>query len=296
MTATNDGDDGFIGRAEERRDAMSAWPAAALHAALERDGDAPAEGEPLPPFWRWLYFLDAHPPSRLGRDGHPRRGVGLIPDLGPPRRMWAGGRLERRRPLILGRPARLISSVVGVNRKQGRSGPLAFVTLRHEAYDAEGLAEIEEQDLVYREDPSPGAAPTSDPSPAPKTAPQKADQTATWRRDWTADTTLLFRYSALTFNGHRIHYDLDYARDVEGYAGLVVHGPLLATLLLELAMARRGADQLSHFAFRARAPVTHFQRFATCGEPAERGAQLWIEREDGALAMTAEARFGSAVC
>ena len=287
-------DDPSAARSEERRDAMAAWPAAALHVALERRGAAPGDGDPLPPFWRWLYFLEAQPPSRLGRDGHPRLGVGLIPDLGLPRRMWAGGRVDFLRPLTLGRPARMTSRIVAIDRKHGRSGPLVFVTLRHEARDADGVAEIEEQDLVYREDPAPGAPAAA----APKTAaPQTAAPTtaaptnADWRRDWTADTTLLFRYSALTFNGHRIHYDLDYARDVEGYDGLVVHGPLLATLLLELAQEANPSARIAHFAFRARAPVAHVQTFAACGRATESGAQLWIERDDGALAMTADIRF-----
>lgn len=272
---------------------MAPWPAQALHAALERPGPPPAEGDALPPFWRWLYFLEAAPPSRLGRDGHPAPGAGLIPDTGLPRRMWAGGRVTYHRPLILGQPARLISRVAAVAPKQGRSGPLCFVTLRHEAHDAGGLAEIEEQDLVYREDASPD--PSSQPaSPRPASAAPsepRATQAAVWRRDWRADATLLFRYSALTFNGHRIHYDLDYARGVEGYAGLVVHGPLLATLMLDLVAEQGPKAAVAEFAFRAKAPVFADDPFTVCGAPTAEGADLWVENKAGGLAMAGSARF-----
>lgn len=275
----------WIGRSATRRDRIAPWPAQALHASLGRPGPAPQEGDPLPPFWRWLYFLDAQPPENLGRDGHPARGVGLTPKLPVPRRMWAGGRVRFHGDLRIGAEAALTSTVAAISEKTGRSGRLFFVTLRHETRVDGALIESEEQDLVYREDPKPDA-------PA-ATAPE-APAGAVWRRACRADPTLLFRYSALTFNGHRIHYDLDYARDVEGYAGLVVHGPLIATLLVGLGVeemrAARPSGRLTAFEFRARTPIVHTEAFEICGAPDGDHADLWAACE-GRLAMTARASF-----
>ncbi|SLN56388.1 hypothetical protein PSA7680_02946 [Pseudoruegeria aquimaris] len=248
--------------------------AAALHAALARDGQPPADGEALPPFWHQIYFWDAQPPTALGGDGHPRTGTGLIPDMGLPRRMWAGGRLAFHAPLLCGRPAQKLSTLETATRKQGRSGPLAFVTLRHEIRQAGVLCITEWQDLVYREAADPSA-------PPPRARPAATDEESATRRGF--DTTLLFRYSALTFNGHRIHYDETYARRVEGYGGLVVHGPLLAHLLMEKAEAELGP--LAAFRFRATAPVMHSEKADLC----RKGHSLWVRGEDGRLCMEAEA-------
>lgn len=299
----------WIGRSEEREATLDPWPAQALHAALELDGDAPEEGDPLPPFWRWLYF---HAPTRrgqLGRDGHPALGQGLWPPLPSSRRMWAGGRLRFDAPAPLGARATLVSTVADITRKRGRAGPLAFLTLRHELRldGAEEPAEIEEQDIVYVEEgPSIQAGSVAelrrpDGPPAPAEAP--------WRRAWTADATLLFRYSALTYNGHRIHYDLDYCRRVEGYPSLVVHGPLLATLMLELARERGRDRRVARFSFRAVSPILDAEAFEICGAPKRfedsaeegapgsvEGATLWARAagEGGRLAMTGELRFAAA--
>lgn len=278
----------WTGRTEETRDVIRPWPAEALHATLDRPGDPPLKGDALPLFWRQLYFLEAKRRSDLGRDGHPGRGTGLIPPIDAPRRMWAGGRLTFARPLKIGAAATKLSSVKSVTRKQGRSGPLTFLTLRHEVLTADGLAETEEQDLVYLNDPRPGAA---------KPAAPEARQDEQWRRVWTMDPTALFRYSALTFNGHRIHYDLDYCREVEGYDGLVVHGPLLATLMLELAREQGPDRRVAAFAFKAASPVVHTEAFEVCGAPmtdaeGREGADLWVRaaaasgRWGGRLAMS----------
>ncbi len=266
----------WVGRQERRADAMDPWAANALAATLELERPPFAPGAALPLFWHWLHFREAAPRSALGVDGHPALG-GFMPPVPEPRRMWAGGRLRAAGPLTLGQPAERVSTIASVRRTAGRSGPLSFVTLRHEIASAGRPAFTEEQDIVYRTDPAPGAAPA--PTPAP------ADHTAS--RLWSCDATVLFRYSALTFNGHRIHYDLGYARDVEGYPGLVVHGPLLATLLLELATEIAGPP--AAFAFRARAPVFAGEPFEACAKPADGGLALWIRGEDGRLAMTAEA-------
>lgn len=246
--------------------------AAAFQVALGQVGDI-AAGDPLPPFFHQLYFWSPIPSDGLGRDGHPRVG-GLIPDLGLPRRMWAGGRLEFHRPLQAGISAERQSICESQSRKTGRTGPLGFVTLRHEIHQEGELCLTERQDLVYREDPSLDAA---------KPIPAKARTDEETSDELTFTSTLLFRYSALTFNGHRIHYDLDYARDVEGYDGLVVHGPLLAQLLMLKAQTELGP--LETFEFRATAPLMHFEAAILC----RNGRDLWVRGPDGRQCMVAKA-------
>lgn len=257
------------GRSRTLTDVMDPARAAALAAVLGLPFDP---GAPLIPFAHQVYFWEALPEAGLGRDGHPALGP-FLPDLGLPRRMWAGGRLEFAAPLHAGHPAERTSTIEAVTRKTGRSGRLGFVTVRHEIRQGGALAVTEWQDIVYREDPAPGV-----PLPAPPEAPAHADE----REDRRAGPTTLFRYSALTFNGHRIHYDKDYARGVEGYAGLVVHGPLLAQWLMLMAARHR---PLARFSFRALAPLL-------CPDPAtlgRDGGRLWAAGPDGRLRMTAEA-------
>ena len=255
-------------------DMMDPARARAMLVLLGRQPDI-AAGDALPPFFHQLYFWAPEPAARLGRDGHPQTGIGLIPDMGLPRRMWAGGRLEFHAPLRAGQQAEKRSSIETTARKDGRSGPLAFVTLRHEVRQGGAPVLTEWQDLVYRQDPAPGA-----PAPVPPMAATDEDAA----EPASFDSTALFRYSALTFNGHRIHYDLDYARDVEGYSGLVVHGPLLAQLLMLLAERQLG--RLSRFAFRATAPLMHHETATLCW----RGdGTLWVRGPDGRQCMTASA-------
>lgn len=252
-----------------------------MHAALGLSGLAPGEGDTLPHFWHWGQFWDIHEPSGLGRDGHPKLG-GLIPDLGLPRRMWAGGQLEFDRPLRLGQKATRKTHVEKVLKKTGRSGPLAFVTLCHEIFQHGQLCLKEMQDLVYRNDPTP-----DDPTPKPVAAPTDMQH----QRIFSVTTTDLFRYSALTFNGHRIHYDLDYARDVEGYPGLVTHGPLLAHRMIALSTDVLG--DVAAFSFRAVAPLFHFETFTVCAKSTDEGLSLWVAGPDGRLAMTGLAQSRS---
>jgi len=247
--------------------------AAALHITLDRPGAPPKAGDPLPTFWHQIYFWDPTRPNDLGPDGHPKTGRGLIPDLGLPNRMWAGGRLTFHAPLRLGTCAVKESVVQAVSEKTGRSGRLGFVTLRHEISQNGMLCVTEEQDLVYRAPPSqriPRGAPA---------APQDEEE----QRALTFTSTLLFRYSALTFNGHRIHYDADYARTTEGYADLVPHGPLLAQELIHLAETALGP--LQRFAFRATSALCLGETAWLC----RLGTSLWVRGEDGRLCMTAEA-------
>lgn len=254
-------------------DPMDPARAAALHAALGIGGALPEPGTALPPFFHQAYFWQVFPPGDLGRDGHPRAGR-LLPDLGLARRMWAGGGLEFLAPLVAGRPARRTTTVEKVTQKTGRTGPLAFLTLRHDIMQGEKTVLRERQDLVFRQDPQPGA-----PAQTPPEAPQEADH----RQEARFDTTLLFHYSALTMNGHRIHYDLDYAQGTEGYDGLVVHGPLLAQRLMLLAETQLGT--LKSFEFRATSALCHHETAQLCAK----GSQFWVTGGDGRLCMTAQA-------
>lgn len=253
-------------------DALDPARSRALQAALG-EGQTIKAGSPLPPFYHQLYFWDAQPPASLGRDGHPKIG-GVIPDLGLPRRMWAGGRLAFHTPLVAGEPATKTTTLEDATSKAGRSGPLGFVTLRHDFHQNGTLCLTEFQDLVYREDPMPDA-------PHPEAPMARTGET--YSEEARFDSTLLFRYSALTFNGHRIHYDIDYARKVECYAGLVVHGPLLAHLLARLATRQLG--QLKTFSFRATAPLMHFEPASLCWAD----GTAWVRGPDGRQCMIAEA-------
>jgi 3-methylfumaryl-CoA hydratase len=269
------------GKTESRSDRVTAAPIAALSATLDRDDPSPQPGDPLPPLWHWLYFLPIPRQSELGPDGHAKRG-GFLPPVLLPRRMFAGDRVQFHRPLRVGESISRLSHIVDVNSKQGRSGPLVFVVVRHEISDREGIAVVEEHDIVYRESPKPHEA-------AP--APQKPPSAAAWTREIRPDDVLLFRYSALTFNGHRIHYDRRYATEVEGYPGLVVHGPLIATLLLDLLRRNLGDATVTSLSFRAMRPLFDIAPFRVCGNVASDGktAQLWATDLEGCLAMEATA-------
>ena len=269
----------WIGRSEQRTDTITAAPLAALAAALDRDDPAPATGTAVPPLWHWLYFLPIARQSELGPDGHPRRG-GFLPPVELPRRMWAGGRLTFERPLRVGEVATRTSRIDDVTAKDARSGPLVFVTVHHALSTPEGHAISEAHDIVYRGLPAPGSAAT----------PPRAPTDETFARTVVPDDVLLFRYSALTFNGHRIHYDRRYVTEVEGYPGLVVHGPLIATLLLDLLGRERPTATVARFDFKAVSPLFDLHPFELCGRPdGERGFALWARNHEGGLAMQATA-------
>jgi 3-methylfumaryl-CoA hydratase len=269
----------WIGRTEQQADLVTAAPLAALSATLDRDDPEPLPGTDVPPLWHWLYFNPAAKQSRLGPDGHPQRG-GFLPPVPLPRRMWAGGRLQFNHPLQVGDEITRLSRIVDVTIKEGRSGALVFVCVRHEITNARGLGLTEEHDIVYRDPPRPGA-----PALAPPPAPQECD----FAREIVPDPVLLFRYSALTFNGHRIHYDRDYVTGVEGYPGLIVHGPLIATLLLDLARRNVPNARISRFAFKAVRPLFDIHRFTVCGQHQQGRIALWTRDHEGALAMDATA-------
>lgn len=269
----------WIGRHESHRDALGPQPARFMQAALGREPSL-TEADVLPPLWHWLYFLEAKPAGELGRDGHPRKG-GFLPPVSLPRRMWAGGRFKFHRPIPLGAAVVKKSTIKDIVEKDGRSGKLCFVTVLHELFDGDDLALSEEHDIVYREDPAPDA-----PTPVPRAAPMDAEVS----EEITPSQVLLFRYSALTFNGHRIHYDVDYAREVEGYNGLVFHGPLTATLLVDLA-CRTYERQPKEFSFRGLTPIAGMAPFRIEGRRNGDTVDLWARLHDGAMAMTAQATF-----
>jgi 3-methylfumaryl-CoA hydratase len=273
----------WIGRTETVSDVVTPTPYAALSATLDRDPQRPPTGTPLPPVWHWLYFLPLYRQSDVGPDGHALKG-GFLPPTPLPRRMWAGSQLEFRAPIFIGDAITRVSTIENVSEKSGRTGPLIFVKVRHDVRRGEetNVAIVEYHDIVYREAPKP-----DDVAPPPAKAPV----TFAWERKWVPDDVLLFRYSALTFNSHRIHYDRRYVTEVEGYPGLVVHGPLLATLMLDLLRHERPDAVVTHYTFRAMRPVFDIHTFHVCGQPQADGRtiDLWVRDYEGALAMSATA-------
>ena len=267
----------WVGKTESASDQVTPTPIAALSATLDIEAPHPAAGDAVAPLWHWLYFLETHRQSELSPDGHAKLG-GFLPPVPLPRRMWAGGRFEFHRPLRVGETVTRISRIADVQEKKGRSGTLIFVVVRHEIGNTEGIALTEEQDLVYRAHAKPG-----DPASAPQTAPAGA----LWERVVQPDDVLLFRYSAL----HRIHYDRRYATETEGYPGLVVHGPLIATLLLDLLRRHMPEADVARFEFRAVSPLFDTSSFTLCGKLESDGKtiSLWATDATGGLAMTANA-------
>jgi 3-methylfumaryl-CoA hydratase len=279
MSAERDAVQEWVGRTETRTDTIDARPATLLAATLDRDDPPPRIGDLLPPLWHWLYFLPSYRHDEAGPDGHAKRG-GFLPPVPLPRRMWAGSRLEWSSPLRIGDRVTRVSRIVSITNKRGASGELVFVVVRHELSTEAGLALAEEHDIVYRDLSSSGVG-----------AATRAPEEAPWRRSIVPDDVLLFRYSALTFNSHRIHYDRRYVTEVESYPGLVVHGPLLATLLVDLLRRHGVGETLRRFEFRARRPLFDIAPFDVCGFPATDGktVSLWAQDVEGALAMQASA-------
>ncbi|MEZ5845175.1 MAG: MaoC family dehydratase N-terminal domain-containing protein [Geminicoccaceae bacterium] len=266
----------WLDRERTDRYRLTPWSATAFANALGQDR-APDEGEPLPPFWHHLYGLDAVHVRDTNSDGHRKRGE-FLPPIELPRRMWAGGRLRFDGTLTVGEDVTRRSTVRKITPKIGRTGKLVFVLVEHVIEGANGRV-TEEHDVVYRE--AQGAM-AGEPPRAPGAAQIVIDHDP--------DEVLLFRYSALTYNGHRIHYDKDYVTKVEGYPGLIVHGPLLATFLFELIRREFAGSRLKQFDFRAVQPVFVGDGFSACCSRDDSGMlDLWIAKRDGSLAMKATA-------
>lgn len=266
----------WVGRTRRADDFIAPFQTAGMAATLDY-AHAPDDGDPLPPGWHWLFFADLPRLSAVGVDGHEARGD-FLPPIPLPRRMWAGNRLAFRRPLAVGEQARRDTEILSVSEKQGRQGPLAFVTVHHTYSGAAGVALEEWHDIVYR-----GPARPGDPPPRAEAAPMRAR----WRREVVPDEVMLFRYSALTFNGHRIHYDHPYVTAEEGYDGLIVHGPLTATLLLDLIARETPETTLAGVRFRAVRPVYAGRPLVLEAAPTDDGIAAWA-LYDGAVAMRAD--------
>jgi len=262
----------------EASDEITLSQAAALSATLERN-IALREGTPLPCLWHWIYFRPCTPQTLLGTDGHPKKS-GRLSDLALPRRMWAGGHLRFHAPLKIGCNAKRTTRVASLEQKTGRTGRLAFTTMLHEISDGDTSAIREEQHIVYRDFTAPGAT---------KPAPQRPPEASRWEREINPTEVLLFRYSALTFNSHRIHYDKPYAKEIEGYPDLVVHGPLIATLLMELLAINLPDAAVVQFTYKAVRPIFVGGSFIVCGQPTPDGrtVELWAKDHEGWLAMSA---------
>jgi 3-methylfumaryl-CoA hydratase len=271
----------WIGKTETREEVIASFPANALAATLDRDDPDYTIGTALPPLWHWLHFLPIFKLSEAGYDGHAALG-GFLPPVALPRRMWAGSRLNFLAPMLIGNKLRKTSTIKAIKAKSGRSGQLVFVTVGHQVFDGDTLGIDEEHDIVYREEVTPGATPP---------APPMALESSAFSREINPDPVLLFRYSALTFNGHRIHYDHPFCVQSEGYKGLVVHGPLIATLLLDLLRREYPSATLQSFRFRAVSTIFDSELFSVHGSPEGdcKSFKLWAKREDGTLAMEATA-------
>lgn len=285
----------------ETTETIAAGPAVALSGLLDREPAVTAPGDPIPPLWHWLYFLDRPATSELGPDGHPAAGH-FMPPIPQRRRMYAGGRASYTGAFRCGDQITRRSELADATVKQGRTGELLFVTVRSVFTRAGAVIATEEQDVVYRSGPpaAGGSAGPRGPSEAAGLATggsagprgfNGAAGPAPWQIQIVPDPVLLFRFSALTYNAHRIHYDADYATGVEGHPGLVVHGPLLALLCFELPRRQAPRQRVTQLSFRARSPVYVGQRCTVTGGPRDDGCAMQVAGPDGAVALTAEGRL-----
>jgi 3-methylfumaryl-CoA hydratase len=275
---------------EHAEDVVSVARATALHGLLDAPGEAPGQTDPLPPLWHWLAFLPNVPQRDLGSDGHPRRG-GFLPPVDLPRRMFAGARYQFSAPLLVGVPLERTGEVLSVEEKTGKSGALVFVKVRYVVSCDGREAVVEEQDIVYR-----GETPST-PAAGPKAAAGAAGDAAEawdWKWELPIEPTLLFRFSALTYNAHRIHYDRPYATSVEGYPGLVVHGPLQAMSLAELCRRNAPDRTLSEFRFRAVSPAFDDGPVRVAGKLSDDGRQVTLAAANHLGVKTMEASAGFA--
>ena len=269
----------WVGKISEAEDTISISPLNRMSATLETQISRFSLGDEVPHLWHWLYFLESTPQSMLAQDGHAKKG-NFLPPITLPRRMWAGGRFSFKKNLKAGEKVSRTSTIKGISLKQGKTGKLVFVKVLHEINNNSGLALSEEHDIVYREKPT---------SPTIPSTTKQSEVKPDFSETFTPDPVMLFRYSALTFNGHRIHYDREYVTDTEGYPGLLVHGPLLATLLIENFQKHHPNFQIIGFEFKALHPVFDLNPFKICStNPDDHNkAMLWIEDHQKNLCMRA---------
>ena len=271
----------WLGNSEELHDQIVAFPANALSATLNHDTQY-VDGSTLPPLWHWLYFLPIYRLDQANYDGHAALG-GFLPPVKLPRRMWAGSRVSFLNELVIGAKARKVSTIKNIQQKSGKSGDLVFVTVAHQVFQNDTCCIKEEHDIVYRGAPDRNAA-----TPIFKTTATPPEFSYVVK----PDPVLLFRYSALTFNCHRIHYDQPFCMETEGYEGLVIHGPLLATMMLDLVQQQFSNAKIKDFQFRALTPVFDTMTFEVCGSRLTKSeVNVWIRRNDGVLAMSGTANL-----
>lgn len=269
-----------VGRTQMATDMLHVQPANLLRLALGRPEPELREGDPLPPGWLSLYFLPRFTGAELRPDGSPRD-TGVVPPMPLPRRMFAGERVRLHRPLRLGQRVHREMELAGLSEKAGGTGTLVFATVVSRVSGADGVAVEDERRTVFREEVKSGER-----NQAPRREPAPAD--VAWRKTITPDPVLLFRFSALTFNSHRIHYDRTWATEVEGYPGLVVHGPLTTTLLVDFARDHNPGRRIVAYATQARAPLFDTAPFELRGRPSAKGCECWAVTPEGTVAMSAE--------
>lgn len=270
--------DAWIGRSRTAHDEISAFPVNALAATLDRDDALAVAGTAVPPLWHWLYFLPIFRPGDMRRDGH-MQGGDFMPPIPLPRRVWAGSQFDwnAANPLRVGDRATRTSRIGSITRKEGKSGELVFVKLIHEYHNAQGLCFTNEHLSAFRGEPK-GEA---------KAAPALADTAAQWQRTLVPDTAMLFRYSALMFNAHRIHYDAPYATKEEHYPAVLVQGPLIATLLLDLLQRQAPGASVRRLEFKAVRSAFVDRPLQLRGQPEGQQVRLWAADEEGRLVMSA---------
>jgi 3-methylfumaryl-CoA hydratase len=272
----------WIGRSEEKTGVVTAHLVAGLRSVLFLDVGVPGEGDAAPFAMHWCLSPPVVPMSDVGPDGHPKRG-GFLPPVPLPRRMWAGGEIHFVEPMRVGDTVTRTSTIQDVTVKTGSTGTLCFVAVGHTFMTQRGLAVRERQDIVYRETPK-TSNDTNPAMPAPESAPVN-------RETHVADPVLLFRYSALTFNSHRIHYDRDYATRIEGYSGLIVHGPLQASLLIEFGAKLHGGKAPKIFTYRGLQPLFDGSAFSVNASAAGDSMELWTANAAGTPTMKGTATW-----
>ena len=272
-----------IGNKVEDHDLATEAPLREMIVTFDRADVVPAKGEAIHPGWHGCYFLPLSRRETLGEDGLPTD-TGVLPKMPLPRRMFAGGRFEFHAPIKVGDNLRRETELMDLSMREGGTGVLIFTKIANRIYNDNGLCVVEERHGVFRE-----GLKTGEKSGIPKRDPVPTG--LPWRREMNPDVVQLFRFSAITFNPHRIHYDRTYATEVEGYPGLVVHGPFTTQCLLDFVRDMNPGKEMTAFDMRARAPLFDTAPFTLCGRPADEGCEGWAATPEGTVAMQAHVTF-----